>query len=434
MERIRWPAASRRAIALILFASALARVSAASAQTTPSPPLDAASDLDALVREGMACNPGVIAARERRDALERAPIQARTLPDPQLQLQEFTVGSPQPGAGYETSDFYYTGFGASQEIPGPGKLRLRGAIAEQDAEVARRQYEAAQRQAAENIRESYFELFYLARTITLLKRERGDLAHIERIAEARYRLNQAQAQDVLKAQLQATRMLNEIEHHHREMRQRQADLKAALGRDLDSPNIPIGNIEPTRVELTDAQLERAVKEHSTDVMADRAAEERAEKALALARKGYVPDFTLGYMYQKTGPGFRDYYMLTLGAKIPLYFWRRQTPAIEQAELDRAGALSRIRADELDADASGENQLVAIRTADRVLGIYRQGLIPQAENSMRAALAAYQVSKADFQTLISSFIDLLNVREEYYRELADHEIAVAKLEQIVGELK
>jgi len=54
--------------------------------------------------------------------------------------------------------------------------------------------------------------------------------------------------------------------------------------------------------------------------------------------------------------------------------------------------------------------------------------------MQAALAAYRVSKVDFQTLISAFIALLNLKEESYRELADHEIAVAKLKQIIGEMK
>jgi len=238
------------------------------------------------------------------------PIQMRTLPDPQVQLQEFTVGSPKPAAGYETSDFYYTGFGVSQDIPGPGRLRLQGEIAEQDAEVARHQYEATQRETAEKIRESYFQLFYLMRTIGLLENERNDLSRIEQIAEARYRVGEGQAQDVLKAQLQATQMLNEIEHHHREMQQRQADLRAALGRDLDSPNIVIGNVEPTHIELTQSQVEEKVKDHSTDVRMDRAAEQRSEKALSLARKGYLPDFTLGYSYEKTGPGVRDYYMLS----------------------------------------------------------------------------------------------------------------------------
>lgn len=433
MKTIHWRVAKLRALILVVviaFASPLS----AGAQTSLSQSRDFSSDLDALVREGMERNPAVMAARAHWEALKRVPIQMRTLPDPQIQLQEFTVGSPKPAAGYETSNFYYTGIGASQDIPGPGKLRLQGEIAEKDADVAEHQYEAAQRDAAEKIRESYFELFYLTKTIGLLENERSDLSRIEQIAEVRYRVGEGQAQDVLKAQLQATQMLNEIEHHHREMQQRQADLKAALDRDLDSPNIAIGHIEATRVELTDAQLEQAVREHSTDVQMDRAAEQRSEKALSLARKGYIPDFSVGYAYERTGPGFPDYYMLTVGAKIPLYFWRKQTPAIEQAALEMSAARSQIRAHELDAGASAEDQLVAIHASDRVLKIYSQGLIPQAENSMQAALAAYRVSRVDFQTLISAFVDLLNLHEEYYRELANHEIAVAKLQQVVGEVK
>jgi outer membrane protein, heavy metal efflux system len=433
METIHWRVAKLRAFILVV-AIAFASPLSAGAQTSLSQSRDFSSDLDALVREGMERNPAVMAARAHWEALKRVPIQMRTLPDPQIQLQEFTVGSPKPAAGYETSNFYYMGIGASQDIPGPGKLRLQGEIAEKDADVAEHQYEAAQRDAAEKIRESYFELFYLTKTIGLLENERSDLSRIEQIAEARYRVGEGQAQDVLKAQLQATQMLNEIEHHHREMQQRQADLKAALGRDLDSPNIAIGHIEATRVELTDAQLEQAVRERSTDVQMDRAAEQRSEKALSLARKGYIPDFSVGYAYEKTGPGFPDYYMLTVGAKIPLYFWRKQTPAIEQAALEMSAARSQIRAHELDAGASAENELVAIHASDRVLKIYSQGLIPQAENSMQAALASYRVSRVDFQTLISAFVDLLNLHEEYYRELANHEIAVAKLQQVVGEVK
>ncbi len=435
METADWRARGlRAAIALLIAATALLAGLRSGAQAFAAQSRDASSDLDSLVREGLEHNPDVVAAREHWQALRRAPLQMRTLPDPQLQLQEFTVGSPKPSAGYETSDFYYTGFGAAQDIPGPGKLRLQGEVAEQDAEIARHQYEAAQRQAAEKIREGYFELFYLTKSVGLLARERGDLARIERIAEARYRVGEGLAQDVLKAQLQATRMLGELERRRREIQQRQADLKAALGRGLDSADIAVGEVEPTRVDFNRARLEQTVRQHSTDLMMDRAAQGRSEKALELARKGYLPDFTVGYSYEKTGPGLRDYYMLTLGAKVPLYFWRKQTPAIEQAALELSAARSRLRAHELDAAASAEDQLVAIRASDRILKVYDQGLIPQAENSMQAALAAYRVSKADFQTLLSAFVDLLDLRQEYYRELADREIAVARLEQIVGEVK
>jgi outer membrane protein, heavy metal efflux system len=434
MQRTHRRAVKLRALALILVTMAFACQSRAGAQVVSSAAHEGSSDLDALVREGMERNPRVVAAREHWEALGRVPIQMRTLPDPQIQIQEFSVGSPKPSAGYETSDFYYTGFGVSQDLPGPGKLRLKGEIADQDAEIARDQYEAAQRTAAEKIRENYFELFYLTKTIGLLENERADLARIAQIAETRYRFGDGQAQDVLKAQLETTRMLNEIAKDYREAQQRQVDLKAALGRALDSPDIVAGGLQATRIDFTQKQLGRAVWENSTDLKIDRAAEERSKKVLGLARKGYIPDFTLGYSYQKTGPGLRDYYMLTIGARIPLYFWRKQMPAMEQAALEMEAARSRARAHELDSGASAENQLIAIRAAGRILRIYEEGLIPQAENSRQAALAAYRVSKVDFQTLISAFVGLLNIREEYYRDLADHEIAVARLEQIIGKLK
>lgn len=433
MHRTYPRAANRLALKLVVLAT-VAAASAANAQPATMAGETPTSDLNALVREATVRNPSVVAALNRWEALKRVPRQARTLPDPQVQLQEFTVGSPKPGAGYESSDFYYTGFGASQDIPFPGKLGLAGDVAEKEAEVARRQYEAAQREAAEKVREDYFELFYLSKTITLLQAERNDLTDIGQIAEDHYRVGQAQAQDVLKAQLEATRMLDLIEHHHREMQQRQIDLKAALGRDLDSTNVAIADVQPTRVDLPQEQVAHIAEGASPDVQMDRAMEARNEKALSLARKGYGPDFSIGYSYEKTGPGFRDYYVLTLGAKIPLYFWRKQTPAIEQAELNLAAARSQTRGQMLDVGASAEDQLVAIRTSERVLKLYQEGLIPQAENSMQAALSAYRVSKADFQTLISAFVDVRSLKEEYYRELADHEIAVAKLEQIIGEVK
>ena len=171
----------------------------------------------------------------------------------------------------------------------------------------------------------------------------------------------------------------------------------------------------TQVQLDSSQLAELADSGSPDLAADRAMEARSAEALKLAHQGYWPDFTVGYSYEKTGPGFNDYYMLSLGAKVPLYFWRKQTPAIEQAALEAESARAQVRATQL-----------------QVLSIYRDGLIPQAETSQASAMAAYRVGKVDFQTLLSSVLDLQNLRQEYYRSLADHEIAIAKIHQVIGD--
>ena len=98
-------------------------------------PVSTPSLLQALVQEALAHSPMITAARTHSEALTKVPKQVSTLPDPEVGLQHFTVGSPQPFSGYETSDFYYSGFGFSQDIPGPGKLGLRAEQAQKEAEA-----------------------------------------------------------------------------------------------------------------------------------------------------------------------------------------------------------------------------------------------------------------------------------------------------------
>lgn len=222
--------------------------------------------------------------------------------------------------------------------------------------------------------------------------------------------------------------------HHLEEDQEQLALKQILGRDPDSGNIAIDEVEPSQLQLGSSQVAQLAANGSPQLAADRAMEARGEEALKLARQGYWPDFTVGYSYEKTGPGFRDYYMLNVGAKIPLYFWRKQTPAIEQAALEAESAREQAHATQLQVSSDAESNLVAMRTAERIIAIYHDGLIPQAETSEASAIAAYRVGKVDFQTVLSSVIDLSNLRQEYYRSVADHEIAVAKIQQIIGDRK
>ena len=90
-------------------------------------------------------NPQILAARHGWQSAKQIPTQASTLPDPQLVLQQTNVGSPRPFAGYTNSDFAYIGLGISQDLPYPGKLRLKGEIAKKDADASQQKYESVRR-------------------------------------------------------------------------------------------------------------------------------------------------------------------------------------------------------------------------------------------------------------------------------------------------
>lgn len=402
------------------------------AAESAAPPRAAPIILNALIQEALTQSPMITSARKHWQALNKVPVQVATLPDPILGLQHFTVGSPRPLAGYETSDFYYTGFGVSQDIPGPGKLRLRASEAEKQADAARDAYIVQQREVIEQVRETYFNLFYLRKMLDSLRGTQAELERVTQTVEAQYHVGISQQQDVFKAQLAQTEVLKDLETNQQQFQQEQAALKAILGREPDSANLEVGEIAPTSLALSDEQLRQLALANSPTLQQAHALEEQSRAALAMAKRDYLPDFSVGYSYQKTGPGVRDYYMLSLGAKVPLYFWRKQTPAIEQAALEKESVMADSHSKRLAVLSDLQNQLVALRTSSRVLTLYHDGLIPQAEETLSSATAAYRVGKVDFQTLLSSVIDVLRVQEEYFRTLADHEIAVAKIRQTIGE--
>ena len=405
------------------------KTAAAGPGDTPETPAVA---VDALVAEAIRSSPEIAAARSHYLATTRVPTQVATLPDPEISLQHFTVGSPQPFSGYESSDFYYTGFGFAQEIPGPGKLGLRAEQAKKDAETADESELAAERRVTEKVREDAFNLFFLTRARGLLERTQSELSAIASATAAQYRTGSAQQQDVLKAQLAMTAILKDLELNRDDSEAAEANLKAMLGREQDSRNIEIADIEPTELKLGEAQIAAAADTGSPDLKMAETAVARSKNALEIARHDYWPDFDVGYSYQKTGPGFADYYMLTLGAKIPLYFWRKQTPAVQQAALEKESALSQLRATRLETLSDLQTAMISIRTQDRIIAMYRDGLIPQAVATMNSARAAYRTGKVDFQTMLSAVMAVLELREGYFRAIADHEIAVARVRRIIGE--
>src|SRR5436309_21521 len=102
-----------------------------------------ATSLRELVQEAEQKNPQIAASFHGWQASRNVPKQVSALPETQLSVQQFSVGSPRPFAGYSNSDFAYIGFGASQDIPYPGKRQLRARVAEHEANSMEAQTDSA---------------------------------------------------------------------------------------------------------------------------------------------------------------------------------------------------------------------------------------------------------------------------------------------------
>ena len=138
----------------LFFLAVACPIGAQDASATPTP-------LAELITEAAKNNPRVLAAEHTWRAATHIRKQVATLPNPQFTVQEFSVGSPKPFAGFNTSNFAYIGIGASQELPYPGKLRLKGDVADGDAAVQRARIGVVQSSVEDDIKAAYLQLAYL---------------------------------------------------------------------------------------------------------------------------------------------------------------------------------------------------------------------------------------------------------------------------------
>ena len=180
-------------------------------------------------------------------------------------MQQVNVGSPRPFAGYTNSDFSYIGLGISQDLPYPGKLRLRGEIAKRDADVTQQQFESVRRSVLGGIKSVYFQLAYLSKTLGILESDGQLLQQVEKAADARYRSGLGNQQDLLQAQLEQTKLIREITMHHLEVAKAQAQIKQLLNRPQSSPDIETSDLPDTRLSYTFDELLSAAKAQNPQI-------------------------------------------------------------------------------------------------------------------------------------------------------------------------
>jgi outer membrane protein TolC len=397
-----------------------------------TPPQNHVEKLAHLLSEAEKNNPQIQAARQSAEASRQVRTQVATLPDPQVMLQHFSVGSPRPFAGYTNSDFAYIGLGVSQDIPYPGKLRLRGEIAKKDSEVMQQQVESVRRSVLSQVKTTYVQLSYLAKRATILDNDGEFLKEVVQAAEARYRSGMGNQQEVLQAQIERTKLLREITMNQLDSGKAQAVLKQMLGRAQTSPDIETEELVETTTMHTFEELFDAAKANNPDIAGAKEMVAKQGLQVDLAKKDFYPDFNVQYMWQRTDPTqFRAYYMATFGMRIPIYRSRRQQPGLAQAqaEQNRARSESETRVQQT-AFALRQEFLTQEKSAE-LLKIYREGLMPQARAELQAGMAAYESSRQDFQALLASFLDVLKLDEEYWQTLAEHETALAQMEEMTG---
>jgi cobalt-zinc-cadmium efflux system outer membrane protein len=400
-------------------------VSAIGQDTAASPP----TPLSQLLAESQANNPQLSAAGHEARAARQMVPQATSLSDPKLTYQQFSVGSPKPFAGYTNSDFAYISIGASQELPYPGKLRLRGEVAERDADTKQAEVEVTKTSLADSVKADYLQLEYLQKTLGILRQNEAVLDQLIQDATAHYQVGQGMQQDVLQAQVNRTKIVKEVTMHHQQMGQIQAHLKGLLSRDQGSPDIVTEDLIASPLQRTSDELLAMVRQNNPQIQVDASAIRKQDAQLASAKRAGKPDFEVGYAYQNTDRKYRDYYMFTFDVRFPRR--GRVNAEIAEATEKRSESQQTLNAHLQQQLAEVQEEYVKAASDEELIKEYREGLIPQSDAAYRATLSAYASNREQFVHVLSYFTDTLNLKLEYAQALVDHETALAHLETLTG---
>ena len=379
----------------------------------------------------IASNPSLQAARLHwQGALERIP-QAASLEDPQLTYKYFIGGMGFGGDMEERQEF-----GLSQALPWPAKLPLRVRLARSEAAMEQKQFEAARWKLRYDVAQAYWEHWYLAAALAATEENLRLMQYLEGVARARYAAAASSHPDVLRAQMEVSKMENEALNLHDLQGPTAARLNAVLNRPADSP-LPVPKDFPTEVvRIDDGQLLAWAGGANPELAAMDSQVEGGELRKRLAGQDYFPDFMVGVDYMDMASssgamgGAKDTWAVMAGINLPIW-WGKYAAGVREAEAMRQAAISQ-RADKANT-LSADVKLAAygLRDAQRRMDLYRDALLPKARAALQAAQASYRAGTTSLMDILDLQRSLLEFDLSLHRSQADWWQHLAELEMLVG---
>ncbi|MBZ5553621.1 MAG: TolC family protein [Acidobacteriia bacterium] len=385
--------------------------------------------LEDLIAEALTNNPEIQAAERMVDAKRAISPQQRTLPDPVISggwmgniVPPFSIQTGDPSSARVLS--------LSQEIPFPGKLALRGRIADTEADAERWSYERSKHAVISNLKQTYYELAFIEKSIQTVEKDKDLLEKLAKIAEARYSVGKGMQQDVIRAQVEISRLLERLTLLEQRRGVAQSMLCSLLNRPPDGPlGIP-AEVTKTEVSYSLSELEGIAEAHAPDLKSQEREIDKSQLALNLAKKEYYPDFGVGFTYFNR-PQLPEMYGVNFTAKVPLYFWKKQRYGVEEAASGVMSEKKKAEAVRANLFFRVKDQYLAMKASERLMDLYSKAIVPQSTLALDSSLSGYQVGNIDFLSMLSNFLTVLDYELNYYDSLTNYQKAVARLEEVLG---
>jgi cobalt-zinc-cadmium efflux system outer membrane protein len=384
--------------------------------------------LQDLIDEAMKSNPEILSASANLSASKYRIPQVKSLPDPMFMFGYKNEGFKRYTYGDSPdAKWMYT---LSETFPFPGKLPLKGEIASKESESIEASYKDVKLRIIERIKALYYELFLAFKNIDLLDEKSALFSQVENAAIARYSTGKGSQQEVLMAQTEKYLILEKKEMYQQTIQSLQAMLNAAVGRQAGSPLERPSEPQTSGITYGMEQLMLLAFEKSPGIQSKWKLVTSAEKKVLLAKKQYYPDFTVSVGYEER-KNFEDMWSLTTAINIPLFYKTKQRQGVLEAEANLSGAKNELESIKLMISSAIRDNYSMLVTAEKLMELYKSGLIPKSYQDFDLALSGYKTGSVDALTAITRLKSIIDLESSYWGQFIEREKAIARLEAITG---
>lgn len=415
--------------------------------TRPAPRLEAPATLREFIVLALRDNPDIKAAEEAARARAARIPQVTALPDPMLATKTL----PEPVRTAEGDNFFI--LGVSQRLPVPEKLDRAGRIALEETRMALQQLEQTRLRVIADVKRAYYQLYVIDKSIEITRDNQDLLVGLIDVARGQVAAGRRSQDDVLRAQVE----LSNLEAELIDLRQRRISSEAMLNTVLNRPpTTPIAAPQEFDIRRVDTKLEELFAngvEVNPELKQFERQIERDREAVKLARLAWWPDFTVGFEWMLMEPreafqpppnpmtGQRpvvskmseegtDNWAITFGFNVPIWFDKIEA-GIREASRKLAATMQEYTSARNMVYFRIDDALTRVQAQRELAAIFRDTIIPQAQQAYEVSRAAYTAGTSDFLFVIDNWQKWLTFTIQYHRALGELERSVADLEQAVG---
>lgn len=390
--------------------------------------------LEDLVKKAIEQNPQLQSFYSATLADSAKIPQSGALPDPILSLNILNL--PTNSFTFDQEPMSGKQIALKQIFPFPGKLSLKEKISREDVTISKANYNEYRNLMIKDLKVEYYDLFFIDKAIEITGKNQRLLKEYAKIAETKYAVGKGLQQDVLKAQVELSKMIDKIIQLEQKREVKQARINTILNQ---SVNLPLGKpVEPEFIifEKTLDTLQNLARSNRPLLLGWEAARKQSSLKVDLAKKDYWPDFSIFLAYTqrdelRNGNPGHDFLSGGISLNIPLYSGSKQSKKVAETRYSKSMIDERYRQVLNQVFFEIENKLTSAEKNVKLVELFKTGIIPQASQAVESALIGYQTDKVDFLTLINNQITLFNYQIDYYRVLSDYHKDIASIEFVTS---